>query len=161
MSDFRDDVERRDSQRADKLATLEANIGVDGVDEQGARLDRQEFKVTKDRLEWIWTTQIGRYSKNGDRYWDNLTDTMVDPLRYGLPIDHGFVTQITPDGQRWRSWRRTPSGWVLGIGGSDVGSQYVFEGPTVPTTWPGQSTEWVNTAIDPWPPDWRKYDGPL
>lgn len=160
MSEFRDDVERREAARADKLAVLEANVGVDGVDETGARLDRQEFKVTKDRLEWIWTTQTGRYAQIGNRYWDDLNDMMVDPVRHGLPLAHGFVTEITADGQRWRSWRPTPSGWVLGIGGVAVGSQYLYQGPKPPESWPGDA-DWANTAVEPWPRDWQKYDGPV
>lgn len=160
MKDFRADVRARDRQERQRLLTLKENAGVQGVDADGAQLDRREFDGTKRQLEWINTTQMGRYAGNGNRYWNDLTEMMVDVDRYGLPADHGIVVQTTPDRQRWRCWRTLPSGWVLGIGGSGPQSEWYYSGADVPTSWPGEPP-WVDglTAFE-LPPDWSKHDGP-
>ena len=159
MRDFRADLKRRDSEEAERLASLERHGGQPGIDEDGLHIDRREFDVTKKRLDWIWTCQNGQYESQGDRDWDHLTDLIVDADRHGLPSDHGFVVETAERGQVWRAWRRTPGGAVLGTGGAEHRSQYYVQGDTPPDGWPGRSPEWVDAARAEWPPDWNKNDG--
>ena len=159
MRDFRADLKRRDSEEAERLASLERNSGQTGIDESGLHIDRREFDVTKKRLDWIWTCQNGQYERQGDRYWEHLTDLIVDADRHGLPSDHGVVVETAERGQVWRAWRRTPGGAVLGTGGAEHRSQYYFQGDTAPAGWPGRSAEWIDAAREEWPPDWNKDDG--
>ena len=96
---------------------------------------------------------------SGNRYWDDLTVLMVDAERHGLPEQHGFVTQVTRDGQRWRSWRQLPNGWYLGIGAAHGEGDYFFAGDEPPHTWPGLGDNWASDLRDPeLPPDWQKSD---
>jgi hypothetical protein len=159
MRDFRADLERRQSEEAERLASFERNAGQSGIDENGLHVDRREFDVTKNRLNWIWTCQNGQYERQGDRYWDHLTDLIVDANRHDLSSDHGFVVETAEDGRLWRAWRRTPGGAVLGTGGAERRSQYYFQGDVPPRGWPGQSPEWVDAAREDWPRDWNKDDG--
>jgi hypothetical protein len=161
MRDYREDLRRRDGEQRDRLARLESNAGASGTDAEGAQLDRREFDGTKRQLQFISMTQMGRYENNGKCYWNDLTELMVDAEKYGLPTEHGVHVETTPDGQRWRGWRRTRSGWVLGMGGSGWRSEWHFSGPDEPTSWPGDSgSPWVDGLTDPdLPPDWAESDG--
>jgi hypothetical protein len=159
MRDFRADLQRRHFEETERLASLERNAGQSGVDENGLHVDRRELEVTKNRLNWIWTCQNGQYERQGDRYWDHLTDLIVDANRHDLSSDHGFVVETTEHGHVWRAWRRTPGGAVLGTGGAERRSQFYFQGDVPPMGWPGQSPEWVDAAREDWPPDWNKDDG--
>jgi hypothetical protein len=163
---FRADVQREDAQERHRVETLQANTGRTGTDAEGAQLDRREFSVTKDRLDWISTCEMGQYPNRDNHYWsdaDGLTDLMVDPARHGLPDDHGFTVQTTPDGQKWRSWRVLPSGWVLGMGGAGWRSEWVYTGAKPPTSWPGDGDpRWTDKMTSPdLPADWTKDDDPV
>lgn len=159
MRDFRGDLRRRQAEEDERAATLERNTGQPGLDEDGLHVDRREFDLTKKRLDWIWTCQNGQFERQGDRYWDHLTDLIVDAERHGLPDDHGFVVETADAGQVWRAWRRTPGGAVLGAGGASHRSQFYFQGDEPPDGWPGSSAEWVDAAREEWPADWNKDDG--
>lgn len=166
MRDFRAEVRRDDTAECARVNRLRTNTGKTGVDVDGSQLDRREFDVTKERLEWISVTQMGRYEGNGNRYWDDrddLTDIMVDAKKHGLPDRHGFTVESTPDRQRWRAWRKLPSGWVLGMGGSGWRSEWVYSGPKAPSSWPGDTDLlWVDKMTSPdLPPDWAKNDNPI
>jgi hypothetical protein len=158
MTMFREDIHRRDAEELRRRDSLRRNVGRAGVDREGLHFDRREFDVTKDRLEYISGVQGGQYEHLGNRYWDHLTDLMVDAKRHCLPEDHGFVVQVSPDGQVWRAWRQTPGGAVLGIGGTKHHGDYRFQGDQAPEDWPGTSKTWhsVNDMI---PPDWAYNDG--
>lgn len=158
MRGFREDLKRRDREEFERLESLKKNAGQSGVDNEGLHLDRREFEVTKSRLNWIWTCQNGQYERHGGRYWDHLTDLIVDAERHELPADHGFVVEVAEGGQIWRAWRRTPGGAVLGTGGMEHRSQYYFQGEDAPDGWPGASSEWVDAARETWPADWDKND---
>jgi len=159
MRDFRDDLKRRHQEEAERLDSLERHRDIPGVDEDGLHIDRREFDVTKKRLNWIWTCQNGQYEKHGDRYWEDLTDLIVDAHRHGLPTDHGFVVETADLGEVWRAWRCTPGGAVLGTGGAEHRTQYYFQGDAPPTGWPRRSDEWVDASQGTWPPDWNNNDG--
>lgn len=166
MRRFRADVCLQDAAERERVENLKANAGKKGTDVDGAQLDRREFHATKDRLEWISTTQMGRFEGNGGRYWDDndgLTDLMVDAKKHELPEQHGFVVQTSPDGQNWRAWRVLPSAWVLGMGGSGWRSEWVYAGDKPPQSWPGDTDpRWVDKMSSPvLPPDWEKSDEPV
>jgi hypothetical protein len=158
MSKFRMDIARREREEAQRISALNQNAGRPGVDDDGHHVDRREFDVTKTQLDWIWACQNGQWERQGGRYWDHLTDTIVDAEKHGLPLDHGFRVEVADDSQVWRAWRRTPGGTVLGVGGREHRSMFYFQGPTQPTDWPGDSDEWVDAAREPWPPDWDMDD---
>lgn len=158
MADFRADLRRRQDEENERAAVLKSNTGWPGLDEHGLHVDRREFDLTKKRLNWIWTCQNGQFERQGGRYWDHLTDLIVDAERHDLPEDHGFVVETADAGQVWRSWRRGPGGAVLGAGGASHRSQFYFQGEQPPDGWPGSSAEWVDAARNDWPPDWNKDD---
>jgi hypothetical protein len=158
MAHFREDLERRDAEEAQRLAMLKVRAGALGVDADGCHLDRREFHETKSRLDWIWTCQNGQWERQGGRYWDHLTDLIVDAEKHGLPAAHGFTVEVAQQGQVFRAWRQTPGGAVLGTGGRERRSQYYFQGDAPPERWPGESEEWVNAATSEWPPDWNRSD---
>ncbi|MFT2816838.1 hypothetical protein [Leifsonia sp. A12D58] len=160
MVQFRADLDRRDAEETERLRRLSAGAGATGVDDDGLHRDRREFEVTKKRLDWIWTCQNGQYDRQGGRYWDHLTDLIVDAEKHGLPADHGFLVEISDSGQTWRSWRRTPGGAVLAVGGRERRSMFYFQGDEPPDTWPSGSVGgWRDAAREAWPPDWNHNDG--
>lgn len=166
MRKFRADVCQQDAAERERVEILQANTGKTGTDVDGAQLDRREFHVTKALLDWISTTQMGRFEGNGGRYWndsDGLTDLMVDAKKHELPEQHGFVVQTSLDGQKWRAWRVLPSAWVIGMGGSGWRSEWVYTGAEPPQSWPGErDPRWVDKMSSPdLPPDWEKSDEPV
>lgn len=161
MDDFREDVLRRERREAQRVEDLEAFAGTPGVDGSGAQLDRREFDGTKRALRFIHTAQALRYERQGDRFWDDLTNMVLEPLdRYELPQDHGVVVETTPDRKAWRAWRRLPSGWVLGIGSAGRIGEFLFSAAHAPTGWPPDGAGWVDAARAEWPADWDRDDGP-
>ncbi|MCK2037097.1 hypothetical protein KZC51_13245 [Microbacterium sp. SSW1-49] len=160
MRDFRDDVERRHTREANRLADLEGFAGQVGVDGNGAQLDRREFDGTKRALEFVHTAQALRYERLGEVFWDDLTDMVISPAsKWGLPDQHGIVVETTRDKKKWRAWRRLPSGWVLGIGATGRFGEYRYAGEQPPTSWPGASDEWIDAAVALGPVDWERNDG--
>lgn len=160
MRDFRDEVTRRENQETDRLADLEGFAGHTGVDGTGAQLDRREFDGTKRALDFIHTAQALRYERRQESFWDDLTDMVISPVsKWGLPEQHGIVVEITSDRKKWRAWRRLPSGWVLGIGATGRFGEYRYAGDQPPTSWPGESDEWVDAVQALGPVDWERNDG--
>jgi hypothetical protein len=161
MRDFRAATKRETQLEKERIQQLRDRSGVLGTDDAGAQLDRREYQVTKKILDWIAVTQMGRYENNGHQYWDDLTDMMVDASAHGLPADHGFVTQVSPDGQKWRTLRQLPNGWYLAIGGAnDLRYNFYYQGRTAPTDWPMPgSGQWLSDLDPELPPDWEHRDG--
>jgi hypothetical protein len=160
MRDFRDDIGRREELEVERLANLDAFAGQVGADGSGAQLDRREFEGTKRALEFLVIAQGLRYAQLGNRYWNDLTETVLRPVdRYDLPTDHGITVETTDDGQRWRAWRRMPSGWHLGIGGRDgQPGHFLYTAPDSPTSWPGDEG-WADATWDlELPEDWTRDD---
>ena len=160
MRDFQDDVARRANREADRLADLEGFAGKTGVDGTGAQLDRREFDGTKRVLRFIHTAQALRYERRGEKFWDDLTEMVVRPAsKWDLPLRHGIVVQTTTTQEKWRAWRRLPSGWVLGIGATGRFGEYLYAAAEPPTTWPGASDQWIDAAVSLSPVDWERNDG--
>lgn len=164
MRDFRADVEHRQELEAERVANLDAFAGQPGTDGSGGQLDRREFEGTKRALDFLVTAQGLRYERLGNRYWDDLTELVLQPVdQYGLPPEHGVTVETTSDGQKWRAWRRMPSGWHLAIGGrnGDPG-HFLYTGASSPTSWPGDGPEWADVIRDlELPEDWTRNDRSL
>lgn len=130
-----------------RLARLEVYAGVEGVDEAGRQLDRREFDETKNALRWIATCHIGWYN-NGKRYRCDLLAMVSDFQWQGIPAaDHGIVMKVRKDGQAWYAYRRTVTGWVLGIGANKgTPDQWFYEEPEPPTSYPHQGRGWGEAA---------------
>ena len=161
MRNFRVGIKRDAQLDRERIQRLHDRVGLSGADADGVQLDRREFQVTKKILSWIAVTQMGRYENNGNRYWDDLTDTMVDARKNCLPDDHGFVTQVTPDGQKWRTWRQLPNRWYLAMGGAnDLRHDFYYQGDRPPIGWPlSDRGQWASDLDPGLPTDWAYNDG--
>lgn len=161
MRAFRHEVLDREAREQEQQTRLRVMAGEPGTDGEGAQLDRREFEGTKRALRYmIHTAQEMRYERLGNRYWDDLTEMVIQPAsRYELPDSHGILVEATADHQKWRAWRRLPSGWVLGIGGKDGSRrEFLYSSAEAPDTWPGDP-EWFDTAISlHLPVDWERDD---
>jgi hypothetical protein len=126
-------VEARQAAREAELA------GSDEVDDAGRRLDRREFVPTRDSLRWLAICQMGAYGNTG-RYDENrLTIVESSFTRKGLPAAHGIEMHVRPDGQAWWAWRRTVSGWCLGIGAVGPNpSQWFYDADVPPAAGPDE-----------------------
>ena len=162
MKAFRADVRKRDKRERERRFALRRNVGAQGVDAEGARLDRREFAQTKRALDWIATIEQTDHNRGGN-YWDDRADELLAINGYGLRPPFAVVVNTTADRQKWRAWRRTISGWVLGRAGQaeDTWREWYFAGPEPPTGWPGDP-EWTERLEESdgiaAPPDWANSD---
>jgi hypothetical protein len=143
IHDFRDaqaQAAREATEAADRLVRY---AGVDGVDDEGCRLDRREFDETTTTLLRLATCHMGWYDRQS-RYKSDLFELLEqDFVRRGLPEDHGIEQRISKNGKTWFAWRRTVTGWVFAIGASDVPpNQWQYDGPEPPTGFPGEDPAW-------------------
>jgi len=160
MRAFRSDIRQKNEAELERLDTLRRNTGQVGTDDEGAQLDRREFDGTKRQLQRLSINQMAHY--NGQNYyWNDQAHLWVEPQSFGLPTEPPFVVETTGDGQRWRGWRRMPSGWVLGVGGKGSRSEWLYSAAEPPSAWPGDAgSPWLDTLTEPDPPpDWEKDDG--
>lgn len=136
------EAEREAAVRCERLLRY---AGVDGVDEDGCRLDRREFEPTTGALRWIGTCHMGWYRNNAaNRYRADLLSFALDGHAAGqLPSPHGIEMRVSDDGQKWFGWRRTVSGWVFAIGAAGPPpDQWEYDGPVPPTGFPGEDPAW-------------------
>lgn len=151
--------------RAAKIRTrnLSRYAGATGVDATGAQLDRREFAPTKRVLDWIATIEGGDIVRE-HRFSNVVADDLLRLENFGLRPPYGVVIETTADGQAWRAWRRTPSGWILGRGGSNAWRECYYAGAEPPTAWPGdEGGRWIERPDDidgiAAPSDWAERDG--
>jgi hypothetical protein len=143
---FRFERGRRMAEEQARLDRLEAFAGVKGTDEDGRQLDRREFEETKDALRWLATCHMGWYNQR-KRYRKDFITIVNDFSLQGLPGDHGVVMRVRKDGQAWYAYRRTVTGWVLGIGANKgTPDQWFYDGPEPPTSYPRPVPGWGNAA---------------
>ena len=140
----------------EEAETLARYAGVKGTDADGRRLDRREFKETAEALGWLHSMQIGRHTGPGGRYQGDLLNDFPDIFhRCGLPEHHGVTLRVSRSGQSWFAWRRTVSGWCLGIGASGPPPNlWYFDGPDPPRGYPGRDSKWGREQFEPtvnWP----------
>ena len=144
-----------DQRRADRA-------GSDAVNGRGQRLDDREFLQTREALRWVSGVQVGQHRNHG-RFHPSVVDGWLsagDFLKRGLPESHGVQSHVSGDGQQWWAWRKTISGWVLGMAlRADDGKlfEYFYAGPAAPTASP---TDASDTWGEVWgtPPDWTSLD---
>jgi hypothetical protein len=159
MRNFRAVVRAADQAEAERLAALDRFAGVEGVDAEGAQLDRREFQLTKDTLEEVWLQEIGIYQRNGDRFTSEAALRAVTDSRFAWPNPDSFVFEVSEDGQIWRCWRQMPSGSFLAVGVPERYGEMYYQGARPPTTWPDKGEpEWADANAERWPPDWEKID---
>jgi hypothetical protein len=151
--------EARDAARCEReetAARLIHNAGVKGVDDDGKVLDQREIKETRDALRWIETCHLGHYNNRGKYRKDLMSNVLLDDFQHqGLPEQHGITMRVRKDGQAWYAWRRTPSGYVLGIGmtqGRD--NEWLYEREEPPQGFPGSDPSWGDRPYET-PPNWR------
>jgi hypothetical protein len=131
----------------------ELYAGSSEVDENGRRLDDREFGETKRALQWIYTCQVGWYRNDG-RYRKDLLQMLRDLTSHGLPLNHGISMHVSPEGESWWAWRRTPSGQVLGIGANSPPlTQWLYDATEPPQGGPAPGSGWGDEPFDT-PPNW-------
>ncbi|MFP5325997.1 MAG: hypothetical protein ACLGHT_00775 [Acidimicrobiia bacterium] len=138
----------------EKQARLVQYADVDGVDEDGRRLDQREFEETTEALRWLGTCQMGWYrNRDAGRYREDLLDFVLDSYATrGLPHPPEIQMRVSADGQKWFAWRRTASGWVFAIGAAGPPpDQWEYDGPEPPVDFPGDDPAWGARAVDQTP----------
>jgi hypothetical protein len=146
-------VEARRAERQAKTA------GSEGTDERGRRIDDREIAETRDALRLLENSAMGWYRQRGV-FRDDLVGAVYgeeDFTRRGLPAEHGVEQRVSADGQEVAYWRRTVSGWVLGLGVAARGDgdfgEYLYAGPEVPAGLPSKVAQgWADHGETP--PDW-------
>lgn len=130
--------------------------GVKGLDGDGKILDQREIKETREALRWIETCHLGHYNNRGSYRMDLMSAVLLDDFtRQGLPEEHGITMRVRKDQQAWYAWRRTPSGYILGIGmnkGRD--NEWLYEGGEPPAGFPGSDPSWGDRPYET-PTNWR------
>lgn len=130
--------ERKKQEAADRLIRY---AGVKGTDEHGQQLDQREFAETKRALDDLATYQ-GAHYRSWHRYDIDILERVGRLLTRKLPRDAVFEVRVRKDGKTWMGWRRTVTGWCLGVGA--VGSPtetWVYDGQEPPQSFPPRSGE--------------------
>ncbi|SBT38981.1 hypothetical protein [Micromonospora narathiwatensis] len=152
---FRADRAERAAQEKARLERLAAFAGVQGVDEEGRQLDQREFKETKEALRWVATCQTGWHNNRGKRYRPEILTMIGDFQQQGLPDNHGIVMKVRKDGKAWYAYRRTISGWVLGIGSRKAPPDlWFYEGTEPPASFPSRGAGWADAVFGE-SPNWQ------
>jgi len=134
--------------RADRAADLAArrsasqrlvdNAGVDGVDGEGRRLDRREFEVTKDSLDYLAGCLLGHH-RNLGYFRPDMLEIIGDFEIKGLSNPHGITLVVRDDNQAWRAYRRTITGWVFAVGAVDAPENiWRYDGAEPPDGFPAK-----------------------
>jgi hypothetical protein len=90
---------------------------------------------------------MGWHNNQGKRYRPYLLTRIGDFERQGLPAEHGIVMEVRKDGQAWYAYRRTVTGWVLGIGARKAPpDQWFYDGPEPPKSYPCPGHGWGQAA---------------
>jgi hypothetical protein len=155
VRDFREDRAKKAAAEQARLDRLEMFAGATGIDETRRQLDQREFDATRKALDWLATCQMGWYRNHGARYRADLLEKFDDFQRQGLPGEHGIVMKVRKDGQAWYAYRRTVTGWVLGIGARTAPpDQWFYDGPEPPASYPRAGHGWGD-AVGEKTMNWR------
>lgn len=148
VDDFEESLRRRAKEKQEAAERFVIYAGVDGVDDDGQRLDRREFEETTRALRWIATCQMG-WGRRETGYRADILDVVGDLTSHGIAGDGGIEVQVSSDGESWFAWRRTVTGWVFAIGAAGPPpDQWQFDGPEPPAGFPGESPEWGSDPQD-------------
>jgi hypothetical protein len=91
---------------------------------------------------WYRREPVGRYKRD-------VAD-VISVFAHGLPDEHGIVMKVRSDGQAWYAWRRTVTGWVLGVGAKGPPpNQWFYEGPEPPKSYPASGEGWSFESSKP------------
>lgn len=145
IGEFRQAQAEAAREAQERTAHLVRYASVDGVDEDGRRLDRREFDATTEALRWIGTCQMGWYRNNDvGRYRADLLSFVLDGYAaQHLPTPRGVEMRVSDDGQKWFAWRRTIGGWAFAIGAAGPPpDQWEYDGREPPTGFPGDDPLW-------------------
>jgi hypothetical protein len=78
--------------------------------------------------------EVSQFEQHG-RYNADLSVGILVAER--LPPEHGIVVEVKKKGRAWFAWRRTVTGWCLGIGaGGAPPDQWTYQGPEPPGRFP-------------------------
>lgn len=142
VDEFEEDLGRRARERQDLTDRLVRYAGIEGVDEEGRRLDRREFEETTSALHWVATCQMG-WGRRETGYRADILDVVGDLTSRGVRGDGGIEVSVSDDGESWYAWRRTVSGWVFAIGAAGPPpDQWLYDGPEPPSGFPSGSADW-------------------
>jgi hypothetical protein len=159
VSKFRED--RASDLTARRAATqrLIDNVGSQGVDGEGLRLDRREFQSTKDALDYLAGCLAGHYQQLG-HFRPDMLDVIQEFDLQGLAKPHGITLVVRNDWQAWRAYRRTVTGWVFAAGAADSPENvWRYDGAEPPVGFPAKPTwsdMWDETRLE-----WRDEDPTL
>ncbi|MBU1950839.1 MAG: hypothetical protein KJ970_09240 [Candidatus Eisenbacteria bacterium] len=145
---YRDDLRRIERQRAEEKQRLIDFAGVNGVDAEGQRLDRREFKATIDALLWVSTCMGGWYNRE-NRYRTDILDILQGSFDiHGLSDPPGIELLVSPNGQSWYAWRRTITGWCFAIGAAGPPpDEWRYDGAEPPDGFPGTERCWGASSL--------------
>ena len=122
-----------------------SHAGSQDVDAAGRRLDDREFEETRAALDDVLIAQLCS-AKEGFR--ETLADVVqLSGSRAVLDAAPGIVLLVDDDRAHWYAWRRTISGWVLGVGGSSELHDWHWDAPEPPST-PPPGPGWVADIDD-------------
>lgn len=146
----------QDRRRADRAR----HAGSDDLDERGRRLDIREFPETRHVLYLLLNNQLSHHRAHHRFHGEPSCGRWqsADYVRRGLPAAHGVQSRTSANGQSWWAWRRTASGWVLGVAlvspAPEKYTEYRYAGRDEPLDGPGDGSA-VWGAPGDTPPDWQ------
>lgn len=143
VEEFRVEVREKRLAPIRERERLEQFAGAKGVDDDGRQLDQREFKETKRALQTLSSAQMGWYRNRGKRYRKKLLEILKPQFEaYGLPSDHGITLRVAKDKKSWWAWRRTTTGWCLGVGAiGPPPDEWLYDGPEPPSGLPGEDRD--------------------
>lgn len=130
----------------EELATrrLARYAGVDGEDWDGQPYDQREFVETREALDHLHAFH-GTQFRDG-RYRDDLLRMVGGLLSRTFPEDEITMT-VTHKGKSWFAWRRTVTGWVIGVGAAGPPpDRWSWEGREPPDGAPRRGTDWKKVS---------------
>lgn len=141
-------AEIRHKMATEELATrrLARYAGVDGEDWEGQPLDQREFVETRDALDNLHAFHEAQFSDGGYRV--DLLTMVGGLLSRTFPEDEITMT-VARSGKSWFAWRRTVSGWVIGVGAAGPPpDRWSWEGREPPDRPPRRMTGWKKVGVD-------------
>ncbi len=114
--------------------------GVEGEDWEGQQLDQREFVETREALDHLHAFHEAQF-RDG-RYREDLM-TLVGGLLSKTFPENEFTMTIGRTGKTWFAWRRTVTGWVIGVGAAGPPpDRWSWEGREPPTEPPRPGSDW-------------------
>ena len=120
--------------------------GVAGEDWEGQPYDQREFAETREALDHLHAFHEAQFT-NG-RYRDDLLTMVGGLLSKSFPEDEITMT-VARKGKSWFAWRRTVTGWVVGVGASGPPpDRWSWEGRESPDGPPRPGRDWKKVTGD-------------